>query len=312
MSSKYRLGTRKSQLALVQANWVARELQKFAIQAQIVRLSSRGDRELSEALYDIDASHQGLFTKELEHMLLKSRVDFVVHSLKDLPTIQPEGLTVIAIPRRADSADVLISQPGFSPIAGWPLPSGACVGTSSLRREAQLLHHRPDLKIVPIRGNVPTRIDKVRRGEVNAVVLAAAGIDRLGLDLAPLVITRLDFVGAPGQGALAIETRVDAPEPLKMALRSLDDDMTRLEVELERKVLRCLEGGCTLPLGVRVVAERPLRIRAFLGVAAEKQDGARSWKSFETFDISSTDGETLVSQTVDYFKGYLALWKSKF
>lgn len=307
-----RLGTRSSSLALTQSRFIARRLKEFGVECELIPIKSSGDAETKSALYDIEAASPGLFTKALEQALLDHRIDLAVHSLKDLPTEQPPDLIVAAIPEREDVSDVLVVGPTGQGAGSLPLARGSLVGTSSLRREAQLVQLRTDLKIQPIRGNVPTRLDKVRRGEFGATVLAQAGLNRLlktEPDLVPngVQLFPLSFVSAPGQGALCVEIRRDTPAELQGALARLDHAPTRRAVTLERRVLRELEGGCTLPLGVNVINEgKGLRMRAFLGLLEiTRALGKPRWRGFEAFDISGADDETLVSQCVNHFKGFL-------
>jgi len=313
-----RLGTRKSRLALVQSRGIQARLEKAGVPVVLVEVVSSGDRDRKTPLYEIEAPTPGLFTKQLETALLKNEVDLAVHSLKDLPTDQPSGLRVAAVPAREDSGDCLLINPGKR-VAGelLELPAGASVGTSSLRREAQLLWQRSDLKIVPLRGNVPTRVQAVKDGKLDAVVLANAGLHRLGLDLSGLHRINLppgDFVPAPGQGALALECRSDASAELISALRSLNDVSAEIETRVERRILKELHGGCTLPLGVKVTrdaARDRLELRAFLGISRDRKEGAHQWISFHTFDFADRDEENLVRRTVDHFLPLLPVtWKS--
>ncbi len=303
VSGKYRIGTRKSALATTQSRQILDALAAQGIHCVLVEMASPGDADRKTPLYEIEAPTPGLFTKHLEQALLANEIDIAVHSLKDLPTSQPAGLVVAAVSRRVDSDDTLLvraSRHDASRPLG--LPEGAVVGTSSLRREAQLLAERPDLKIIPVRGNVPTRVNKARDGEVDAVVLAEAGIFRLGLELKGLVkvaLPREGYVSAPGQGALAIETRVEIPAALRTALDRLNDPASEKETRIERKVLQGLHGGCTLPLGVRCeAAAGGVSLKAFLGLAA----AGRKWTSFHRFELTEKDEAVLVDKTVSHFK----------
>jgi hydroxymethylbilane synthase len=207
-------------------------------------ISTKGDRELDKPLPEIGG--KGLFTFELERALLEGQVDAAVHSLKDLPTENTPGLTVGAIPERYDPRDVLVCPDGY---VLDDLPRGARVGTSSTRRRAQLLAYRPDLKVISLRGNVDTRIKKAHTQEYDAIILAAAGIHRLGLEqhitqYLPVQI----MLPAPGQGALAVQCRQE-DESVLPYLAGLEDAQTRLAVEAERTLLDALGGGCSLPVG---------------------------------------------------------------
>ena len=240
-----RIGTRGSHLARWQSEWVADRLRAHhpGLTVELVEIKTQGDRDRNSPLAAIGGS--GLFTKEIQRALAEGLVEVAVHSLKDLPTSGPEGLTLGAVPPREDVADALIA-PGAKTLDA--LPDGATVGTGSLRRRAQLLHARPDLKVVGVRGNVETRLNKALLGELDAVVLAEAGLRRLGLD--GHVTQRLGppgFLPAVGQGALGVEYRSD-DEATRGLLQVLDDPTTHRAVVAERRVLAELEGGCMIPL----------------------------------------------------------------
>jgi hydroxymethylbilane synthase len=271
---RLRLGTRGSALALWQARHVAALLtERLGIEAEIVVVRTRGDRIQDVAFSKMEG--KGFFTKELQEALLDRRVDLVVHSLKDLPTDEPEGLEVVAIPERANPADLLVARRGLlAPTPADPigLPAGVVLGTSSLRRAAQVLAISPDLRIAALRGNVPTRIDKLRAGAYDAIVLAAAGVERLAPDLADLDVAELDptvMLPAPGQGALAIEARRD--DDLTRPLADLHDEGIATNVGAERRLLELLGGGCHLPLGCLAVGDDgAIRLRAVLGEVDEE------------------------------------------
>jgi hydroxymethylbilane synthase len=240
-----RIGTRGSQLARWQSEWVADRLRAHhpGLVVELVEIKTQGDRDRNSPLASIGGA--GLFTKEIQRALVEGAVEVAVHSLKDLPTNGPEGLTLGAVPLREDVADALIA-PGAGTLEA--LPRGATVGTGSLRRRAQVLHARPDLAVVGVRGNVETRLNKALKGELDAVVLAEAGLRRLGLD--GHVTQRLGppgFLPAVGQGALGIECRL-ADEATLALLAVLDDPITHRAVVAERRVLAELEGGCMIPL----------------------------------------------------------------
>jgi hydroxymethylbilane synthase len=241
-----RLGTRGSPLARWQAGWVADRLRAAhpGLVVELVEIKTQGDRDRNTPLAQIGGL--GLFTKEIQRALLEGSVDLAVHSLKDLPTQGPSGLTLGAIPLREDPADALIA-PRFRSLEG--LPDGASVGTGSLRRRAQLLHLRPSLNVVGLRGNVETRLNQALGGTLDAVVLAESGLHRLGLHVQ--ITERLGpprFLPAPGQGALGIECRTSDSNTIRL-LGALDDAPTRRAVRAERRVLAELEGGCMIPLG---------------------------------------------------------------
>jgi hydroxymethylbilane synthase len=216
---------------------------------------------------------KGVFIKELEDALLERHVDLAVHSMKDLPTEMPEGLTIAAICKREDVRDALLSSAGSTLDT---LPRGARVGTSSLRRQSQLLHARNDLRMIEIRGNVDTRIEKLKRGDYDAIVLAKAGLDRLGLSAnITQVLPQEVSLPAAGQGAIGIEARADDAETLRV-LRGLNDDETRGGVTAERAALAGLEGGCQVSIGAWGRVEQG---QLLLDVAVLSPDGAqRIWE----------------------------------
>ena len=258
----FRIGTRGSDLARWQAHYVRDLIESRGGTCDIQILSTQGDREQVQAFEKLEG--KGFFTKEIEQALLDHTVDLAVHSHKDLETRQPHGLTIAAVPPRAAAQDVLLIRRDARKERPWlPLSKGATVGTSSVRRRDQLLLLRPDLQIEALRGNVPTRVDRLREGRYDAIVLAAAGLDRLELDLSDLVRLDLDarhFVPAPAQGALALQMREG--DPKLDWLRKLSDAKTATNIESERAILRALEGGCQLPFGAHV---RPSGgLRAFL------------------------------------------------
>ena len=237
------IGTRGSKLALWQAGWVQDQLAAQGHEVEIKVIKTTGDKLPNESL--TQSGTKGLFIKEIEEALAAKEIDLAVHSLKDLPTEQPPGLGVAAVPSRADARDVLISS-GAKPLCA--LPSGSRVGTGSLRRQSQLRALRRDLEAVPVRGNVDTRLRKLERGEYDALVLAAAGLDRLGLGgRVTQYFSVSEMCPAVGQGALAIETRT-GDERIEQAVTPLDDPATRAAVRAERALLRCLGGGCQAPI----------------------------------------------------------------
>lgn len=246
------IGTRQSKLALWQANYIADELRKCYpdCTVELVKIVTSGDRILDVPLAKIGG--KGLFTKEIEQDMLDQKIDLAVHSLKDMPTELPDGLTLAAITKRAHPGDAFVSNKYPSLAA---LPAGAVIGTSSLRRRAQLLRARPDLNIVDLRGNLDTRLAKLDRGEVDAIVLAVAGLVRLGWsDRVTEILSPEDCLPAVGQGALAIEARANDEETLTM-LSVLNDAETRTAVTAERAFLAVLGGGCQVPVGVHAVLE---------------------------------------------------------
>ena len=269
MMSPLRLGTRGSDLALWQAHRVAHLLDdRLGLECEIEIITTRGDRIQDVAFRKMEG--KGFFTKELQDALLGNRIDLVVHSLKDLPTDEPDGLEIAAIPERADPADMVLALPGrIEPTHADPLglPAGTILGTSSLRRAAQALVCNPGIEVRALRGNVPTRVRKLRDGGYDAILLAAAGVRRLELDLDDLECRELPpevMLPAPGQGALAIETR--AGDPATRRLAELHDHGIARCVGAERHLLELLGGGCHLPLGCLATEdESGLRLQAVLG-----------------------------------------------
>ncbi|MEQ8790161.1 MAG: hydroxymethylbilane synthase [Pirellulaceae bacterium] len=240
---KLRLGTRKSPLARWQADWVAARLAEFGIDVEMVLISTEGDVR-SGPLGEIGG--QGLFTKRIQQALLDSQIDLAVHSLKDLPTEPVPGLLLAAVPEREAVGDVLVSP---AAAALDELPSGAVIGTGSNRRRAQLLHHRRDLQVRDIRGNVDTRLRKLEEGEYDAIILAEAGLRRLGLSRhITHVLSRDVMLPAVGQGALGIEAR-QADEATRGALQPLNHPATQAAVLAERALLAGLRAGCLAPVG---------------------------------------------------------------
>jgi hydroxymethylbilane synthase len=246
MASKVIIGTRDSALALWQTNWVKECLQeKYPdLEIEVTTIKTQGDKILDVALAKI--GDKGLFTKELEVALLNGEVDLAVHSMKDLPTLLPEGLTIGAITKRHNPADVVISKGGLRLVE---LPRGAVIGTSSLRRQAQLRHMRPDFILKDLRGNLNTRLKKFNEQDFHAMVLAAAGVERLGW--AEKITERLEptqFLPAVGQGALGIEIR-EKDTRIQEIINVLHHQETATTVRAERALLRSLEGGCQIPIG---------------------------------------------------------------
>ena len=240
-----RIGSRGSQLALWQANHIAALLRQHGHAVEIEIIKTTGDR-LQEVTF-AQVGSKGMFTKEIEEALAEGRVHLAVHSLKDLPTELPAPFTLAATPPRVDARDVLVSVKYHSLRA---LPHGAVVGTSSQRRRAQLLALRPDIQAVEFRGNVDTRLRKLSEGQVDAILLAAAGLDRL--EKTEWVRERLEphqFCPAAGQGSLGIETRKDDAETIA-AIAFLDNPLTRYAVTAERSALAALGGGCQVPIGI--------------------------------------------------------------
>ena len=244
-----RIGTRASELALWQTNWVAGKLrERFpAVQIEIVTIKTIGDKILDAPLSTI--GDKGLFIKEIEVALLENRVDLAVHSLKDVPTLVPEGLALGAITRREDVRDVFIAHPDKKHKSFDDLPPGASVATGSLRRKCQLLRLRPDIRIMDIRGNLNTRFRKLGESDWDGMILAKAGVTRLGWSEKITEVFPADRVlPAVGQGALALEIRA-ADKQTKKIIGALNHDATEQSTRGERALLRRLEGGCQIPIG---------------------------------------------------------------
>lgn len=243
---KLRIGTRASQLALWQANWVKAELEKRypGMEVTLTKIKTQGDKILDVPLAMVGG--KGLFVKEIEEAMLRGEIDIAVHSMKDVPTVFPESLSLRCITEREDCRDIVILRPG---VTTWrDLPLGARIGTSALRRKAQLLHLRPDLQMVDIRGNVETRIRKLTEDNLDAVILAAAGMHRLGFtsqigEYLPVDIS----IPAIGQGALGIESRTD-DEETNALIEFFNHPETDRAVRAERAFLKRLEGGCQVPI----------------------------------------------------------------
>ena len=257
------IATRKSQLALVQAEYVKTCLQKFypILPIELVKMSTQGDKILDTPLAKVGG--KGLFVKELEQGLIDKRADIAVHSMKDVPTELPPTLHIATICHRENPHDAFISN-NFSGLAD--LPQGARVGTSSLRRQCQLMALRPDLEIINLRGNVNTRLNKLDTGEYDAIILAAAGLIRLALDERICEILSADIsLPAVGQGAIGIESRIDDAWVNEL-LAALNDDVTKVCVCAERAMNQRLQGGCQVPIaGYAQLAENELYLRGLVG-----------------------------------------------
>jgi hydroxymethylbilane synthase len=262
-----RIGTRGSLLARAQAEWVGRKIRERYSNAKVesIVIKTTGDRLLMEAVQNLGG--KGVFVKEIEEGLLRKEIDVAVHSLKDLPTETAPGLILAAIPEREDARDAFVSPDG--PLSA--LRSGARIGTGSLRRRAQILHYRPDLEIVAMRGNIDTRLKKLDRGEVDGLIIAVAGLKRIGkADRISEFLAPEICLGAPAQGALCLEAR--ASDPVVEMVSFLHDAEAAAEVTAERAFLRRLEGGCNLPVGARAF-HGGVELR-LLGVVAAS-DGSR-------------------------------------
>lgn len=251
-SLKLRLGTRRSKLALTQSNWVKAQIEEKCphVEVELVKITTKGDKILDVPLSKVGG--KGLFVKEIEEALLDARIDFAVHSLKDVPTELPDGLEVSIFPEREDPRDALVSRDGKGLM---DLAPGAAVGTSSLRRMAQLRAVRQDLKIEPLRGNLDTRLRKLDEGGFQAIILAVAGLSRMGLSARITeILPHTIMLPAIGQGALGLEFR-SADSHTRDVLVRLHHEDTALMVRAERAFLTRLEGGCQVPMGAYAVLE---------------------------------------------------------
>jgi hydroxymethylbilane synthase len=270
MSGVLRIGTRASALALWQANRVADLIraQPGAPAVELVHIRTEGDMRTDVPLWAVDG--RAFFTKEIDRALLANEIDVAVHSLKDLSTVLEKGVELVAVVERQDPRDALLSRSGVSFAE---LPAGSRVGTSSLRRRAFLAHLRPDIQAMELRGNVPTRVEKLQKGDYDAIILASAGLARLGLDkhiTARLPVT--EFTPAVSQGAIGCCSRADDAETGRW-MKALDNASARLETTAERALLRRIEGGCQVPLGALARVEGD-QLRLFSQVCA--LDGSRN------------------------------------
>jgi hydroxymethylbilane synthase len=282
---KWIVGSRRSMLALTQTNWVIRQLQELDPDASfaIKEIVTKGDVIVNVTLSKVGG--KGLFVKEIEQSLYDKETDMAVHSLKDMPAELPPGLVIGAVPKRVDPRDVLISKDGKTLDE---LPEGAVVGTSSLRRASQLLAYRPDLRIEPLRGNIDTRIRRLKEENFDAIVLAAAGLERMNWEGTVTQPLPPDIsLPAVGQGALAIECRADDEEALALLSR-LDHKPTRLAVTAERAFLHKLQGGCQVPIGAYATVDEESSVITLTGMVGSP-DGRRIFKT----TMTGKDPETL-------------------
>ena len=295
MNGKLKIGSRGSDLALWQTNFVKKKLEDAypALSFEVKIITTTGDQMLDTALSKI--GDKGLFTRQIENALLNGEIDLAVHSLKDLQTAQPVGLTIGAVLERETPNDVLLSS-RYNSID--ELPKGARVATGSLRRKSQRLHDRPDLSITEIRGNVPTRIRKLDESELDGMILAYAGVHRLGLDSRiRQVIPFGIMLPAVGQGAMAVEVRADDTKVREIA-SVLDDTETRNCVTAERAFLRRLEGGCQVPIGAMARVEGD---RIYLEGVVGSLDGDKNLRERITGDTADADalGTGLAEQMLE-------------
>ncbi|MDF1544984.1 MAG: hydroxymethylbilane synthase [bacterium] len=294
-SEKMVIGTRGSELALYQANFIKDILiGQHDCSVEIKIIKTTGDK-IDNLPFD-KMEGKGFFTKELEEALLSGEIDLAVHSLKDQMTSQPDGLTLGAVGFRADSRELLLIRPEAVAENGFlPVKDGAVLGTSSARRQCQVFFHNPSFKIKDLRGNVPTRVRRLRDGNYDAIIVAAAGLDRLELDLSGLKAVRLDpgeFLPAPAQGILGIQMRRDDKKTAEVVAR-LNSDEAELQSSLERGLLARYDSGCTLPLGVESdLSGGKMRLKAVLGVRS-----GDSWSGLKCADVSGDNPEQVVTDT---------------
>jgi len=271
------VGTRGSNLSLAQTNWVISELQKQnpSSEFEIKTITTKGDTD-TRALFTID--QKGIFEKEIDKAVAEKQIDFAVHSLKDVPSDISKSLTIACVPKRESANDVLITKDGSNLKT---IQISAVVGTSSLRRAVQVSRIRPDVVVKPVRGNIETRINKVIDGKFDAIILAEAGISRLGLDVKHSVLSTKDFPPSPGQGALAIVCRADDDKTISM-LKKIEDKKSRIEIEAERALSDYVESGCRFPVGALAIANSGM---LKLTVTAYSVDGKKSITIEKTGDI---------------------------
>lgn len=275
---RYKIGTRGSPLSIAQTNWVVSELKKKSPQTEfdIITITTKGDTD-ARPLFTIN--QKGIFEKEIDRAVAEKKVDFAVHSLKDVPAELPEDLVLACIPKREQANDVFISKQGETLEK---IKKGATVGTSSLRRAVQISRIRPDLDVRPIRGNIESRIRKIDEGKFDAVVLAQAGLARLGLDVKFEKLSILDFPPSPGQGAIAIVSRKDSHELIEM-LKKIEDEESRCAIEAERALSIFVDSGCRFPVGAFA---QKMNDKLKLNVIVYSVDGSKSINVEKTGNLS--------------------------
>ncbi|MFE4107802.1 hydroxymethylbilane synthase [Almyronema epifaneia] len=293
-----RIGSRKSQLALVQTHWVRDELQKHfpELSFEVKTMDTQGDKVLDVSLSKI--GDKGLFTQELENCMIDGEIDFAVHSLKDLPTRLPAGLMLGCVTEREDPADALVVHQQHKDKQIDTLPPGAIIGTSSLRRLAQLRHHYPHLSFKDIRGNLNTRLRKLDEGQYDGIILAVAGLERLGMgDRVHQILPSDVSLHAVGQGALGIECR-EGDEEILALLKVLEHVPTAQRCYAERAFLRELEGGCQVPIGVNTVLEADTLTLSGIVASLDGQQMVRG-----TVQGPATTAEALGTQLAQQLRG---------
>lgn len=278
-----RIGSRGSDLALWQAHHVKRQLEELGCTVDITIIKTQGDT-IQHLSFD-KLEGKGFFTKEIEQALLENTIDLAVHSHKDLETNQPEGLVIACVSEREDPADLLLVAKGSMDVKNvWDLKDNAIVGTSSARRKSQVLRFRDDVEIKDLRGNVPTRIQKLREGQYDAILLAKAGVDRLQIDLSEFHVVVMDpteFVPAPAQGVLALQIRED-DKVLFETMQKMNHPEVQKRVAVERKVLNLMQGGCQLPLGVYCDENEVV----YVSHSNNWEEGS-NWYEYATDDLSN-------------------------
>ncbi len=278
-----RIGSRGSDLALWQANHVKNQLEQLGCSVDITIITTQGDA-IQDLSFD-KLEGKGFFTKEIEHALLEKSIDLAVHSHKDLETNQPEGLIIACVSEREDPADLLlVAKSAVDSTCLWDLKENAIIGTSSARRKSQVVGFRDDVSIKDLRGNVPTRIQKLREGQYDAILLAKAGVDRLKIDLSEFHVVVLDpteFIPAPAQGVLALQIR-EEDQTLYTLLQKMNHSSVQKQIAIERKVLNLMQGGCQLPLGVYCDDNNVV----FVSYTANWEDGA-NWYEYATDDLAN-------------------------
>ncbi|HET6517812.1 MAG TPA: hydroxymethylbilane synthase [Nitrosopumilaceae archaeon] len=303
---KYKIGTRGSQLSLAQTNWVISELKKTNPhdEFEIKTIKTKGDTD-ARPLFTID--QKGIFEKEVDRAVAEKEVDFAVHSMKDVPSKLPENLILACVPKRESPNDVFISTKNKTLEN---IESGSIIGTSSLRRAVQISRKRPDLIVKPIRGNIETRIKKIDDTKYHAIVLAQAGISRLGLVVKFSNLSLKDFFPSPGQGALAIIARADDVETISM-LKKIEDPDTRIEIEAERALSNFVESGCRFPVGAYAKSngqELSLQVMAFSVDGGKSLFVKKTGKKTNPNELGKLVGEELAAKGVNE----LALnWREK-
>lgn len=303
------VGTRGSKLSLIQTKSVLDDLKSIhpELEFKVKVIKTLGDKERKKPLFTID--RKGIFEKEIDMAIVKGEIDFAVHSLKDVPILETPGVTIAAIPKRGSPHDVLISK-GKTPFNA--LAKGAVIGTGSLRRMAQIKFLRPDLEVRPIRGNVDTRIAKLKKGEFDGIILAEAGLERMGLESHIAERFSLDqFTPAAGQGALAIVVRKDN-EGVAKFLRSIHHYPTEAEVIAERSLVCSLKGGCRVPIGA--IGRANNKALSLYG-CIHSVDGRKKISSFAkgNFDEAQDLGRKVAQSLIDQgAKDFEAEWREKY